>query len=88
VLRSVQVGSIFNDGSQGGFHKVAFEQRLEARELSEWIRGSPLPASRKNQCQNSKAELCLAGLRNIKDATMVEQVRKSKGQQEDLRSEI
>lgn len=66
------MGSIFNDGSRGGFQEVAFEQRLEARELSEWIRGRALPASRKNQCQNSKAVLCLAGLRNIKDATMVE----------------
>lgn len=57
------MGSIFNYGSQDEFHKVAFEQRLEARELSGWIRGRPLPASRNNQCQNSKAEICLAGLR-------------------------
>lgn len=54
-------GSIFNYSSWGGFHKVAFEQRLEVRELSEWIRGRSLPASGNNQCQNSKAEICLAG---------------------------
>lgn len=51
---------------------MTFEQRLEVRELSEWIMGRLLPGSKNNQCHNSKAEICLAGWRNIKEATLAD----------------
>lgn len=66
------MGSIFNYGNQDGFHKMTVEQRHEVRELSEWIRERPSPVSRNNHGQDTKAEIRLAGWRNIKDATMAE----------------
>ena len=44
------------------------------RELSQCIRGRPLPGSKNNQRQNSEAEICRAGWRNIKEATLADLV--------------
>lgn len=53
---------------------MTFEQRLEVRELSECMMGRPLPGSKNNQSQNSKAEIWRAAWRNIKEATLADLV--------------